>query len=372
MAAPSYLIITSRAVGGMEKRLLEIWQELAGRGCDVRLVIPGPTYRQLRKRPDLAPLARLEARIQLIDPAGTSFWHMLRALWPIVRTIPAGATVHYLLNIFPFVHSWLGHRIILSWVATRLPRLGLRKSAFADWLMASLSFRQADVIDVLNPMIEEKLARRSGLRRKLNVTAGGTFVDLAHFRPGPCKMDRIVFLGRMEREKGALRFVEAIPEMVRQLAVHGLSAEFVLLGGGGDEEDAIRALLKTEDYRALPIMLGYADDPSVALGPAKIFLSLQRSSNYPSKALAEAMACGCIPIVTDTGESRLMTGEAPAEYVPGAFTPAQLAEAVVRILALPAEAFARRSEAVRRLAQDRFAIGVQADYFARLYGCAAR
>ena len=189
-------------------------------------------------------------------------------------------------------------------------------------------------------------------------------MDLAHFTPKR-KQAKVAFLGRLEREKGALTFVHAALEASRRLEALGIAAKFNLYGAEGDESNRIRRCLA--GHPEAPIYVDYADDPKEALADAKVFVSLQRNSNYPSKALAEAMACGCVPVVTDAGESRLMVDSDLAEFVAKDCSPDEVASAIVRLLTLPHTDYEQRSQAVRCFAERRFKISVQAEYYAKLY-----
>src|SRR5690606_33081397 len=47
--------------------------------------------------------------------------------------------------------------------------------------------------------------------------------------------------------------------------------------------------------------------PQEILQKSKVFFSVQKYSNYPSKSLLEAIACGTIPIVTNNDDVEYIT-----------------------------------------------------------------
>ena len=52
------------------------------------------------------------------------------------------------------------------------------------------------------------------------------------------------------------------------------------------------------------------------MAQTKIFLSLQKTNNYPSQSLLEAMASGCAIIATDVGETRRLLDETRSILIP--------------------------------------------------------
>ena len=362
-AKPFVLVIAGEGVGGAEKRLAEIWLHLAPRIANLRMMLRRTTFEQLLCRPDLAGLQRYRDRVTLVDTQAASYPATMAAFAPALWRLPRGSVVHHILQSPPLLHRLRGHKVLLSWVGTTFPSV---RRKFRDWLASAWAVADADLVDMLNPELVRSREWRPSLRRKLRLTVGGTFVDGQHFRPG-AKRDEVVFMGRIERYKNALAFVEAIPAIAERLAAAGKRAAFRLYGWAGDQGDAVRRLLASPEYQALDVQWRETNDPAAALAPAKVFVSLQSPSNYPSKALAEAMAAGCVPVISDSGESRRMANPALARFVPEHFSSADLVNAVSELLTQDEEAFAQLSAAVRADALERFRIEPQADYFAALY-----
>lgn len=360
---PVVLVIAREGVGGVEKRLTEVWLHLAPRLPQLRLLVRRSTFEQLLARPDLGALAQYLNRINVIDTAATSYPATMAAFALQLWRLPRGSVVHHILQAPPLLHRLRGHRLLLSWVGTTFPRA---RDKLTDWAVSTMSLRAATRIDVLNPEMLAQLEHQPALRPKLRLTVGGTIVGGDIFRPG-AKRDLVVFLGRIEAYKNAFAFVTAIPLVDERLARAGKRVSFRLYGHPGDQGAAVRAQLDRPDYGGVDVQWDETRDPAAILAPAKVFVSLQSPSNYPSKALAEAMAAGCLPVISDSGESRRMADPAVARFIPEQFTSDDLADAISELLALDDEAFAARSAAARQCALDRFRVEPQADYFAELY-----
>jgi len=75
-------------------------------------------------------------------------------------------------------------------------------------------------------------------------------------------------------------------------------------------------------------------DPLSVLSRGKIFLSIQRGTNYPSQAALEAMYCGCAIIATDVGETRKLLDESCAVMIP--YNAESLKKAIKMLMADPA------------------------------------
>jgi glycosyltransferase involved in cell wall biosynthesis len=351
----------------MEKRLVEIWSRLAKIHTNLYLAVTPQTLDALLARPDLRDLPALYHRVIKLNTGSGRHREILRALIALAFRVPRGATVHYLLYAPPLIDRLLGHRVIVSWVANYTPSLGRALSKNKVWLSAKVSFFSAHWLDVLNPNVAADLRRKFAFTNKISVTTGGSFVDFDHFRPAEQKFDEIVFLGRTEANKNALAFVQAIPIIAASLSAAGRSAKFLIYGAPADQESKISRLLESQSYREISIERGYTSNPSSILSTAKVFVSLQVPSNYPSKALIEAMSCGCIPVINESGESRLMADDSVARYIPAIFTIEQLAKAVVDLLLMNEEEFSERSIAVRKQAIERFCMIRQVQYFSALW-----
>jgi glycosyltransferase involved in cell wall biosynthesis len=106
----------------------------------------------------------------------------------------------------------------------------------------------------------------------------------------------IVYLGRLQEAKGLSEMVEAC----RLLTVQGFKFKFVCFGTGPDETEFIRRMTAVlgDDFHYGGVISGPAKVQ--ALNSADIFLMPSRFEGLPL-ALLEAMAAGCVPIVSNKG-----------------------------------------------------------------------
>ncbi|MDK2122890.1 glycosyltransferase family 4 protein [Parachitinimonas caeni] len=364
---PAYIVLLSHGVGGAEKRFTENWLYLRQAGYPVHLVISALTHEQLLRQPGFEALQQQADAIQVFHASSRRYSATVRAVWPILRQIPRGALVHYPLAHVPFLARWQGQKLVISWVNVSIPKA----ESWRQWkrvAMPWLSFYEADHLDVLNPDNVSQLQRRPRLGRKTTLTRGGTFVNFDLYQPAPVKKNQVVYLGRLEPGKNALSYVQLIPAVAAILRSRNLTLPQFAIYGNGTEEAAIQALLQTPPYQALDIVTGYCDQPQQVLAQAKVFISVQRTSNYPSKALAEAMACGCYPIITDIGESRLMADADLAGFISPPLSAEKLADAIARPLTMDEPSFTALSTRIVAMTRSRFSLAAQAGYLAELYG----
>lgn len=372
IAAPNpsnvYICLISTGVGGTEKRTIELWELFQARGwTNIHLVISRHSYRLLTRLPDLRYLREGNPSLIILEcHTPISF------LPPIVRLAlkaPAGSVFHYPLQALPFVHKLLGQRLMMSYTANTFFQ------HYAGGVRRKLLFRMqasgAERIDVLNPLNFEQFKRRRSTRDKV-VLNPGSFVDLDRFPAEAHKQNWIAFAGRFAEgdPKNAIRFVDAIPEIHEQLAHAGVPDPKFVLMGDGVLESKMRAMLSEDRYRGIDVSIRFEQSPAEVLKYSKVFVSVQKESNYPSKSLLEALACGNLPVVTDVGETRLIAAPEFSAYVPENFSAQQLAAAIVSQFKLDHESWSSRVRTARDFLRHRYDISAHYDHYLRLYGLA--
>lgn len=360
-----YIVLSTMGVGGAEKRFTDIWWALRDRGMDVHLVMDRRTHSALTQQKQYVMRLSEHPNLHVLDFGGPSYIHFVRAMWKFFKTQPARAIVHYPLASAPLVQSRFKHRMVVSWVDSSFPRvrMGRLKYTLPVWG----SFVVADRIDVLNPNNLRVISAFPGMRGKASLTTGGTHIDCDLYRPLTKDLD-FVFLGRIEPEKQSLRFVQALPEVHRTLQAWGFGGYRFVVCGEGSESAAVAEVARTPAFQSVPFSFGFTSEPENVLGRASVFFSLQKTSNYPSKALAEAMASGAFPVVTDAGESPLMMEGCPHyAFVPVDFSAADIANALRGFLELDSAERDRLPSSVSEYAAKRFTVEKQAAYFAKLY-----
>jgi glycosyltransferase involved in cell wall biosynthesis len=367
-AKPVYIVLSTVGLGGAEKRFFEHWMILRQEGFDVHMVIDTQTYNGLVNNVGIQYGWKDLDKLHQIDLGGGAYLNYLKSVNKFFRDINIDVIIHFPLAYAPIFNIKRRHKTLISWVSTKAPTVF--GAAWLDGFVAWISFFYADHIDILNPRVISIVQKIPIISKKITQTVNGTQVDSTSYRPMTKRLD-FVFLGRLEPEKQALRLAMMLPAIHMALRAKGFDNYRFLMCGTGVDEHAIRCLLRTEPFTSsdrVPFELIYNLKPNEMLGKASVFFSLQRTSNYPSKALAEAMACGAYPIITDTGESRLMVeGLSHFKLVPRDFSSDDLVRILEMFLSADDVSRLKWSSEISEFARDRFQMGPQSEYFADLY-----
>ncbi len=351
------VLINNTGIGGTERRLGRLFAKMADQGAQTTMVVNAELWRKLIAAGLLSggeahiwrlpePFARLSRWIQLGDRP--DFW--LRKLDYIVFSCLM--SVRYGLGARQMFHVALGgvyvclplmvlrpdHRIVISVVHDLSLMVG------ASWGVPAYRFALSRCrrVDALSEVIRADLIHRGIFGEKIAVSEGSV-VDTERFQPLTKKEPWVVFSGRLVEEKNPLLFVEAVPHILRRIP----QAKFFLIGEGPLQLAIRRTLqsMKLEDA----VELGFLSDPATLLGQARVFVSLQRTENYPSQSLLEAMACGNAIVATDVGLTRKIVDETVGVLVkPDSLS---VAEAVADLLGKPQETDAMGQKARARVMQ---------------------
>lgn len=206
-----------------------------------------------------------------------------------------------------------------------------------------LALRSARVVDALTESVSEAVQREGVSAERIRVSAGSC-VNTSRFRPASAKQPWVVFVGRLVEEKDPVLFVEACA-LVRARVP---AVRFFVLGDGplrAQVEDAVRrhGLESCTE-------VGWREQVEVILSEALVFVSLQRTDNYPSQALLEAMACGTAVVATDIGLTGKLVDDTVGLLVKPA--PDAVGNAVVTLLSQPGRAMAMGLKGRERVVRE--------------------
>jgi glycosyltransferase involved in cell wall biosynthesis len=360
--APVYLVIPQRALSGAEKRFMGMWLHLVRQGMsDLRLVTSAEAFeaacdnrelRQVRDHEGQTVLVRGPGKMRLLlAPVLFKLWMRdRRSVFHFVMQAPGPFELPYRRRtVFTIPDPHLDH----------YSRRGLTQL----YLGAALAQR----VDMLDPILFEQFRSAFFFKRRAFSLTPNSFVDLDAYRPAPFseKTNTLTFVGRFHEEKQVRRLLETIPEVDRALRDAGIAQPaFRILGNGAD--DVVRrceALAQT----GIDVRASFEPNPQGVLERSKVFFSLQKSNNYPSKSLLEAMACGNVPVVTDVGTSQRIAPSDLARYVPRDFTAQDIARASLEILTMDQGEFSARVAAIREFLADHFSVASMARYYVGLY-----
>ncbi len=223
-----------------------------------------------------------------------------------------------------------------------LPPFLKPKAIQMAWNAAARSFGRAERVTTPTERAAEYLEAHTSVKNVLAISCG---LDTGQYVPNMDldKPNLIVFLGRMVVEKN-------IDKLLRAFATldPALDARLELVGGG-DQENALKALASSLGVSARVKFTSYVDESYLrkALQRAKVF-AMPSTAELQSISTMEAMASG-LPIVGADAMALphlIHDGENGYLFEPG--NVAELAEKLTKVLTLPNdELLAFKQESVR-------------------------
>lgn len=165
----------------------------------------------------------------------------------------------------------------------------------------------------------------------------------------------VLYFGRLDANKGLDQIVEAC----RVLKKEGLKFQFNCYGTGPDGKEFIDSMLDAlgEDFCYSGVVTG--DEKWRVLTKNDIFLLPSRYEGLPM-ALLEAMAAGCVPVVSDVGSVSTVVEDGVNGYL---VEPGNVGQVADRLRDLLSGDLAKMSEKARETVRERFDI---TDYVGRL------
>ena len=356
----SHIVVVSPSYGGAERRFFDVFTGLRRSGVDVVFVAPSTLIAELRA--DHADRGDVFPGLVSVAMGSWSRLVFIRRFASILRTLPRGGYYHYPLNCLWPLHLGRGDQVSMSVAdCTSVP------GPFADkrtsvWAWVSFSFTRR--IDVLSPTIFAAM-RHQRAAPKMSLTPGGTFL-VEPPRDSQTKTPTVVFVSRLVPGKGADDLLDVLGEVWTQLRPRVPAGFAFRIAGYGPLAERIAARVDALARAGTPVsFVGYAAAETL-LGPAAVVLSLQETTNFPSRVVAEALMAGCAAIVRDTGDSRQFGIDLPGLVYCGATLDAQeMADQIATLVDLQMHdaSFAGRlrSAAVARFSSPRYI-----DYFHHL------
>jgi glycosyltransferase involved in cell wall biosynthesis len=228
-------------------------------------------------------------------------------------------------------------------------RIGLR--------LYRLSLRFAQIIDALTESIGDILKKESVQLERIRISTGSS-INGTRFHPQPVKRPWVVFAGRFVPEKNPALFIETCALVQGRCP----RAVFYALGAGPLQTQIVELVRRYGLQTCTHV--GWHEQIETILTRSLVFVSLQRTDNYPSQALLEAMACGAAVVATDVGLTWKLVDEAVGFRVEA--TPASLAEAIIYLLEHHNEAVAM-GQCGRRRVIEQHSMDAYLDYLEQIY-----
>ncbi|HEV7948524.1 MAG TPA: glycosyltransferase, partial [Glaciihabitans sp.] len=173
---------------------------------------------------------------------------------------------------------------------TKIPKRFQQAAINAAWRAASRSFGRAQAVTTPTRKAADFLEANARLRGVYAISCG---IDAHHYTPNfePRTENLILFVGRITGEKQLDKLIRAFAQLDKSLNAR---LEFV---GGGDQENALKALATSLGVRHRVHFAGYVEDEYLrnALTRATVF-AMPSIAELQSIATMEAMATA-LPIV---------------------------------------------------------------------------
>jgi glycosyltransferase involved in cell wall biosynthesis len=203
---------------------------------------------------------------------------------------------------------------------------------------------------------------------------GAVDADAAEGRRALGDGEHVVLLGRLNRVKGALQLIEAVPFVLAQRP----QARFTLIGGEDPNEPGyaaeVRAAIARRGLGDAVRLIGHHEDPLSLVAAASVAAVTSgphgpglRGEGFGLVAL-EAMAVGTPVVAYDAGAIPEVVGECGLVVAPG--DPAALAGAIVRALA-DEDLRARLAACGQARVRERFTLEATVEAMRRRYSEAA-
>lgn len=353
----SYIVVVSPSYGGAEKRFFDIFTSLLRKGADVVLVAPSSLVDQLK-----ADHQDRQDVLAALVPVSMGAWSRLEFVSKfrkLLRTLPRGGSFHYPLNCLWPLHLGRGDRVSMSVAdCTSVPGpFAGRRTSVWSWI----SFFFVGRIDVLSPAV---FSAMRGYRRakRMSLTPGGTFL-VPSSPVSSRRFPTVVFLGRLVAGKGIDDFLDVLPDLWAVLRKRAPEGASFLIAGYGALQDHVATRVAGLAGSGLPItFVGYAVADTL-LAKSMVLMSMQETTNYPSRAVAEALMAGCSVIVRDTGDSREFGNDLPGLVFCGPRLDARELADQLAVLLERAQSEPEFPSSVRKAAVARFSSPQYIDYF---------
>lgn len=268
------------------------------------------------------------------------------------------------------VQTWMYHADLMGGLATRslgmncvvwgvrntmVPK-GNTRQRLISWLCAWLSRWLPKAIVCAAQASREPYIAAGYDARKMIVIGNGLVFDvydasLTNQHRMPLNAPpTILCVGRLHADKGQDILLEAA---VTVLSTYK-DVKFVFAGRGCTMENPdFRVLVERANIAGSVVALGERSDIPDILAGASIFCLPSRTEGFPN-ALIEAMAMERFCVCTDTGDAADVLGETGIVVPPQ--RPAQLAEALINALTMPAEERVAAGQRAGQRARSQFSI----------------
>jgi glycosyltransferase involved in cell wall biosynthesis len=350
----------------MERQAHELSKAVQARGVEI-LVLSGRTERE---QPDLQEFEGV--RIRRL-PFARSKWlrfpltgiSLLVALWR-ERSHVDVVHAHNL--------SWFGGLAVLMAKLLRKPILAKLPTAlewaFREGSLRLLIFKNCDAIALLSQDTVEDFRRLGFPDSRIFKITNGVSTRLFSAAPaGTRDADtelRVLFVGRLDRDKGLLDLLAIWPNVVAQAR----QPVRLVVCGEGPQEAELRAAVRAMGLEGSVELKGRINDVASELQAASIFV-LPSYVEGNSNAVLEAMAAGLPVLSTRVGGTPLLVGSEGADWLVEPRDRPGLEERLLRLVN-DRSLRERAGKAMRARIEAHMTIEAVAERYCRAYDALAR
>lgn len=296
------VIIRHRDIGGADKRILSILLQLFKLGYwNIHILLNKHLYDRLPLYSEIAEILNYDENLHIYQDDINSFKTYRQNVKKFIAQIQP-ETIHYILA-HPLLPPTQKYKVYYTYPMTNLGQLNWKgRSAVLTAMLLS------NRIDILNPALYKKLRKLLWFKKSQIFLTPGSFVDLNKYPTGHFseRKNNIVFLGRFEFMKQPIEFLEQMKLAIPKIVAAGFDDVEIHMVGRGTLKKEVEAYLNCTIFKN-KLKVYETSHPQEILQKSKVFFSVQKYSNYPSKSLLEAIACGTIPIVTNNDDVEYIT-----------------------------------------------------------------
>lgn len=189
-----------------------------------------------------------------------------------------------------------------SWFRDIMPKE--KKYWYRKFSSFNYALENCDYIDFLSPFILTGVKERGMEIREQSVSITPcSFTEYTKCRMGDKSIFQVAFAGRLEENKNPELFVEAAKVLSKKYP----EIVFHIMGEG---RLSLKIKESVDNISISNIRFhGFHPKPTEVLAETSVFVSIQKTNNYPSQSVLEAMGCGNAIIATDVGDTRMFINE---------------------------------------------------------------
>lgn len=360
------IVLLSLGIGGTEKRLATLFKHLHSHTSESMYLVATDRLLDLLRRQKI--LSGGEETHAVITPTGVSklpgtfyagFPSWRRALGRALDEANAVAP-------FDVLHYGIAVSYFIAPKRYRRPAVVEAVASTHEWHLETMNraaAKRGAVVNCLSGPIYNAISAPLTSEARARVSRSpGSLLSIRRDGRTAKKPAQVAFVGRLERIKNPLLFLEALAVLKQR----GRPFTAVLLGDGRLRPEVDASIVKLG--LGGQVECRFHHTPADVLAESLVFVSLQHWDNYPSQALLEAMECECAVVASDVGSTRELITPETGVLVP--FDAQRIADAIERLLANPDEA-RRMGERGRELVRRGHGIETYAAYILELYRRAA-